>query len=263
MKRATHLNLTPAPSFKSARKLFSDLEIQHAWPSPPPERLSALAAAGDYTSESRFTLIRGSKQELEQFWQRIVDSPEGTDATHIAVTMLVFPPSAISEMDDKSQWASGYSMPNAQTLAKRQDTTSFSTLVTRQDNSQNSPLPGILPACYTSQSDCESTTRNCTGHGSCKLLYTDKSHGDDSRPCYACACSATVTENSQGQKSTTYWGGPACQKKDISLQFWLLALFSVGLVSLITFAIGNLWSMGEETLPSVIGAGVSGPTARR
>ena len=62
---------------------------------------------------------------------------------------------------------------------------------------------------------------------------------------------------------TTVWAGPACQKKDISMEFWLIALFTVGLVSAVTFAVGNLWSMGEQELPSVIGAGVSGPTARK
>ena len=44
---------------------------------------------------------------------------------------------------------------------------------------------------------------------------------------------------------TTYWGGPACQKKDVSVQFWLLALFTVALVGLISFAVGQVWSMGE------------------
>ena len=43
----------------------------------------------------------------------------------------------------------------------------------------------------------------------------------------------------------------------------MLALFSVGLVFLVSFAIGELMGMGGEELPSVIGAGVSGPTAKK
>ena len=47
------------------------------------------------------------------------------------------------------------------------------------------------------------------------------------------------------------------------MQFWLIALFTVAMVGLVSFAVGQVWSMGEEELPSVIGAGVSGPVARR
>ena len=69
--------------------------------------------------------------------------------------------------------------------------------------------------------------------------------------------------DSDGKESTTYWGGPACQKKDVSVEFWMIALFSVAMVGLISFAVGSVWSMGDDELPSVIGAGVSGPVARR
>ena len=47
------------------------------------------------------------------------------------------------------------------------------------------------------------------------------------------------------------------------MQFWLIALFSVGMVGLVSFAIGQIMTMGGEELPSVIGAGVSGPAPRR
>ena len=124
-----------------------------------------------------------------------------------------------------------------------------------------SPLPGILPACYPSESTCNTLTRNCTGHGKCALKYIDTSP-EPKKPCYACACSPTVREK-DGKTQTTYWGGPACQKRDVSMQFWLLALFSVGMVGLVSFAVGQVMGMGAEELPSVIGAGVSGPVARR
>lgn len=119
------------------------------------------------------------------------------------------------------------------------------------------PLRGILPQCYSSKSECESITRNCTGHGSCSLKYTNK----DAQPaaaCYSCACSATVITRDGGAKKTTNWGGPACQKKDVVMPFWLLAGFTVIMVSLVSWAIGMLLTMGNQDLPSVIGAGVSG-----
>jgi hypothetical protein len=71
-----------------------------------------------------------------------------------------------------------------------------------------------------------------------------------------------VEERADGKK-TTRWGGPACQKKDVSIEFWLIVGFTVGMVFLVTFAIGTVWDMGSEELPSVIGAGVSGPSARK
>lgn len=61
---------------------------------------------------------------------------------------------------------------------------------------------------------------------------------------------------------TTYWAGSACQKRDVSVEFWLLALFTVAMVGVVGFAVGSIWGMGEEQLPSVIGAGVSGPVRR-
>jgi len=48
-----------------------------------------------------------------------------------------------------------------------------------------------------------------------------------------------------------------CQKEDISTQFWLIAGFTITIIGAVTFAIGLLFSVGEEKLPGVIGAGVS------
>jgi hypothetical protein len=172
-----------------------------------------------------------------------------------------------------AEWGT-YSMPPNPSLPKRQSTPekpleqgpadSFQPV--ESTTSPNvllaaSPLPGILPACFPSESSCNDITRNCTGHGKCQLKYIDTSP-DPKKPCYSCQCSPTVREQ-DGKTQTTYWGGPACQKKDVSMQFWLIALFSVGMVGLISFAIGQVMSMGDEELPSVIGAGVSGPVARR
>ncbi|KAH9828751.1 hypothetical protein Tdes44962_MAKER09229, partial [Teratosphaeria destructans] len=128
-------------------------------------------------------------------------------------------------------------------------------------SNNTTPLTGILPACFSSQQQCQSSTRNCTGHGQCSKKFTDSSSSDKSS-CWTCQCSATKQTTSDGKTQTTYWGGPACQKKDVSVQFWLIALFTVGLVFLFGFGIGELFGMGNQELPSVIGAGVSGPVRR-
>ena len=47
-----------------------------------------------------------------------------------------------------------------------------------------------------------------------------------------------------------------CQKEDVSVQFWLIAGSTIALVGAVTFAIGLLFSVGEEKMPGVLGAGV-------
>ncbi|KAK4691896.1 hypothetical protein P7C71_g5203, partial [Lecanoromycetidae sp. Uapishka_2] len=121
-----------------------------------------------------------------------------------------------------------------------------------------SPLPhGIIPACHPTLESAISATNNCSGHGT---AYK-RSGGD--KACYACRCSKTVLTDSEGKTKTVYWGGPACQKKDISIPFFLLAGISIGLVAAATWGVGLLMSIGNEELPSVIGAGVAGPRAQK
>ena len=129
-------------------------------------------------------------------------------------------------------------------------------------NSSSSPIPrGILPACYSTLEACQRTTLNCTGHGACQRSYTYSS-GDRDVSCFACRCQATHARTSGGGNQTTRWAGPACQKQDVSVPFWLLGGTTVGLVSVMAWGIGLLYTMGSQDLPSVIGAGVAGPRAR-
>ncbi|ETI25962.1 hypothetical protein G647_02739 [Cladophialophora carrionii CBS 160.54] len=115
------------------------------------------------------------------------------------------------------------------------------------------PLPHNVPQCFTSQSQCENVTNTCSGHGSCY-----KAHAN----CFKCRCGTTVVRvNPDGTKKTVQWGGNACQKKDVSVPFVLFASFGVVMTALVVGAIGMLWSMGSQELPSVIGAGVAGPRA--
>lgn len=115
------------------------------------------------------------------------------------------------------------------------------------------PLPQNIPQCFTSKSQCENTTNTCSGHGSCYRAHAS---------CFKCKCGTTVARtNEDGTKKTVQWGGNACQKKDVSVPFILFASFGVVLTALVVGAIGMLWSMGSQELPSVIGAGVAGPRA--
>lgn len=131
----------------------------------------------------------------------------------------------------------------------------------------DSPVLGILPACFLSMDECVTKTNNCSGHGQCIDPYKGHDGGDATRRnCFKCKCTPTIKfledTGMEEHRKVTYWGGPACQKKDVSQPFWLFVGTGVVLAFLISGGIGMLYSMGSEELPSVIGAGVSGPTRK-
>lgn len=128
-----------------------------------------------------------------------------------------------------------------------------------QRSTQDASLPSTLaPVCHASNSSCVETTNNCSGHGSCYLKFGKGGEGTTGN-CYACKCQQSVIKNSDGTTRTVQWGGSACQKKDISSPFFLIAGVSLLAVILAGGAIGSLFSMGSQELPSVISAGVGGP----
>ena len=110
-----------------------------------------------------------------------------------------------------------------------------------------------VPSCFKSEDSCVPGTGNCSGHGSCVNRYANSDGSDGKETCYACHCLATV--NDQG--SLTHWAGKTCAKKDVSVPFWLFAGFTLLMLGILTLAIQMLFSVGEEKLPGVIGAGVS------
>jgi hypothetical protein len=136
-------------------------------------------------------------------------------------------------------------------------------LMRRQDLEEE-PLDLLLPPSYpptyqsnTNLDSCNNATNSCSGHGTCKASGSSKS-------CFQCKCSRTIIRtNKDGSKKTNLWAGAACQKKDISTEFTLFAVFGVTMAMLIMGVIGMMYSMGAQELPSVIGAGVAGPTSRK
>ncbi|CAK4033413.1 endoplasmic reticulum membrane [Lecanosticta acicola] len=266
--------LDPSPAKPATRALFVDLAKQ----SLPKQYLhldddevfAQLYASRATSGEGDCFHVTKSAADFEAVFDRLVKEKSWS------ITAMVTPSGVKSSAGEtKYQWGT-YTMPGAQSpLKKRQQTkeeplslatdyepvqSSSSTPPSTFDANNTEPLRGILPACFSTQSACESATRNCTGHGSCSKKYHDRTAGKSGMDCYSCSCKAT--KSSDGKK-TTKWGGPACQKKDVSIEFWLIVLFTVGMIFVIGFAIGTIWEMGSEELPSVIGAGVSGPTARK
>ncbi|OSS49506.1 hypothetical protein B5807_06035 [Epicoccum nigrum] len=127
------------------------------------------------------------------------------------------------------------------------------------EKKSNGTVRGILPPFFNSLASCEKLTLNCSGHGACKLLHKAQDKTQQDR--FGCACSPTIVGKGNARKVTN-WGGPACQKKDISTPFWLFVGTGVMLAFLISTIIGMMYSIGSEELPSVIGAGVSGPVRK-
>ncbi|MCJ1320289.1 hypothetical protein MMC15_005627 [Xylographa vitiligo] len=125
-----------------------------------------------------------------------------------------------------------------------------------------------MPICHSTEALCVSTTQGCSGHGNCYKKNRDPTGEESANDCWACGCTPSVVdvkndENKTIGIKTTNWGGPACQKKDVSAPFFLLAGFTIFIVATLSWGIGLLYSIGEEDLPSVIGAGVTGPRAQK
>lgn len=111
--------------------------------------------------------------------------------------------------------------------------------------------------CFSSFNSCVSSTSNCTGHGTCVDKYAVPGQGSGDKQCFVCSCLSTKAHPDKENSQHVHWGGAYCQKIDVSSPFWLLFGTSLILVGLVTGCIVMLFSVGEEKLPGVIGAGVS------
>ncbi|EGP88235.1 unnamed protein product [Zymoseptoria tritici ST99CH_1A5] len=265
----TSFDLSPAPASSAIRGLMLDLARQS-----DPKQLLKLSdeilldrlQSIQYMSSPLFFLTTSSSHFTSELNRLVKES--------YCITTLTTPLDTSSTATSKFQWGT-YTLPKLNTkrsvpekllseahasLSSGSHPALHASANHSSSNSSSEPLRGILPACFTSLSACESTTRNCTGHGTCRKAYRDPDRGSNGLDCYSCSCVAT--KSADGKKTTT-WAGPACQKKDVSVEFWLIALFTIAMMGLVGFAVGSVWEMGSEELPSVIGAGVSGPTARK
>ena len=187
--------------------------------------------------------------------------------------IVIFMPDSNSSPKTENAYGS-YEMPSQVTIGRRQvveepmsSSAAFKTkqVMTANTSQPAEPITGVLPVCHSSLDGCMSLTNNCSGHGECYMKYGPAEGEDASPACYTCGCVPTKEEVFLGGDKTpvvkiTYWGGPACQKKDVSGPFWLFAIFTVVMIGLVSWAIGLLFSIGEEKLPGVIGAGVSSKT---
>ncbi|KAG0137607.1 hypothetical protein HOY82DRAFT_576034 [Tuber indicum] len=103
---------------------------------------------------------------------------------------------------------------------------------------------GPIPRCYSSQNSCTNATNACSGRGEC--VKSSFPTG-----CWACSC-----KGPDGKK-TDKWAGAACQKEDISVPFNLFLVLGIVIILVSIWAVGLLYSIGDEPLPSVLSAGVA------
>lgn len=206
---------------------------------------------------------------LDELQESLGYLPEHMSASDLEVLIVLLPES--SRRSTLASWSSSHSGSQpAVDLRRRQDeailtdrpmttpkTTQDPWESIREDKQPNKKAP--IPACFASLNTCETRTNNCSGgHGRCINRYADQAGHE---ACFSCHCMATLvrdgTEKGAIGEKTIRWGGNMCQKQDISTQFWLLTGFTILIVGIVTLAIGLLYSVGEEQLPGVIGAGVS------
>ncbi|KAJ3494721.1 hypothetical protein NLG97_g3893 [Lecanicillium saksenae] len=111
-----------------------------------------------------------------------------------------------------------------------------------------------VPACFGSEESCITGTGNCSSHGACVNKYgAVPDNAKEGDVCFVCQCIPTHND----KNSATHWGGATCAKQDVSVPFWLFFGFTIVIVGVVWMAISLLFSVGEEKLPGVIGAGVS------
>ncbi|KAK3397525.1 hypothetical protein B0T20DRAFT_412563 [Sordaria brevicollis] len=121
-----------------------------------------------------------------------------------------------------------------------------------------------IPQCFTSKKSCQDQTNHCSAHGECmnKWAGQNGTSESDGPGCWACKCLATKVTREDDPSfpdwglKLKHWGGPMCQKEDVSTQFWLIAGSTITLIGAVAFSIGLLFNVGEEKMPGVLGAGV-------
>ncbi|KAK6342683.1 hypothetical protein TWF718_008076 [Orbilia javanica] len=137
-------------------------------------------------------------------------------------------------------------VPNTQPkFAANEEDTSVVTPLQKNANKIARPRPG----CFESRDVCGNRTNSCNGRGNC-IKSTTQSN------CWSCVCSPTVIKVG-GANKTTYWGGNACQKKDVSVPFVLFVSFTIGMLLAIGWTINKMIDMGSEELPGELSAGVA------
>ncbi|GAA5880143.1 hypothetical protein JCM3774_004163, partial [Rhodotorula dairenensis] len=105
--------------------------------------------------------------------------------------------------------------------------------------------------CFPSRAELVNLTASCLGHGKPVKGLTTRSDLAEGAECWVCKC-GTTTDEETGKK--TRWTGQGCEKVDLSSDFALLSLTTLGLVGVVALSVGLLYSIGSQELPGTLGA---------
>lgn len=176
-----------------------------------------------------------------------------------SIVGLVPPTPKSAKRADSTEFVGAFDMkvkrkeaPLAPTQSPKFTAVEAASSVTPAQKDKNKPKDKIVyprPGCFESRDVCGNSTNSCNGRGSCVKSATQSN-------CWSCTCNPTVIKV-HGQNKTTYWGGNACQKKDVSVPFLLFTTFAIGMTLAIGWTINKMLSMGEEELPGELSAGVA------
>ncbi|KAF4125017.1 GAL4 [Geosmithia morbida] len=255
--------IADAPSPKANDKFVSDDIYAHAGVSSNHE-----CSVNEITNpfeercwSGRSTVAKYNVQKnpeiLSDLTRQISNLAKLARSGEMETTLVLFPASAsakkwsevtlhrrqsTSEQVISSSYAKAYA-PDVSSSPKEEDHSVFY-------KSSGASTSASIPACFSSEDSCVTATGNCSGHGSCTNKYGSSSKDS----CFACHCLSSINEESG---SLTHWAGKTCSKEDVSVAFWLFAGFTLVMVFILTTCVGMLYSVGEEKLPGVLGAGVS------
>jgi hypothetical protein len=196
-------------------------------------------------------------ESLNNLWQQIDVLNAAAKDQKLETTILLLP--SVAETSSTKTWAAQHMVvqrrqtEQVMTAFEDDDAPVAAPTSAPSDNSHALfyAATGAIPSCFTSESSCNDATRNCSGHGNCLDRYASSSGAES---CFSCHCLSTENKTSG---SITHWAGATCAKKDLSVQFWLFAGFTLLMLLIVTMSIKMLFDVGEEKLPGVIGAGVS------
>ncbi|KFY07618.1 hypothetical protein V492_06981 [Pseudogymnoascus sp. VKM F-4246] len=252
-----------SPGTKSVGALVRDIQQQIS-PGKLPDEQCTLAKAIDasasecWNNKNSHIMLAKDGSDFDAFVKSQDSLFSAIEKGDLEATFLFMTPGQTNRFK-KESWGA-YSLPASDSeLRKRQQELPMSDIVASSSSAPSGPQPtstpirGLPPVCYNSKESCTKSTQNCSGHGECGRKF-GPAEGESGATCFACKC------YSPDKTRKGHWGGAACQKKDISAQFWIIAGFSALLMGIVSYAIGMMFSIGSEKLPGVIGAGVAAKT---
>ncbi|OJJ31794.1 hypothetical protein ASPWEDRAFT_30770 [Aspergillus wentii DTO 134E9] len=243
------------PHFHS-KELLSHVDLLESWVDESASTTVLKVSLKPQNKHADSASITHVLKSLLEGLSTLSSSSEGNQ-----ITTLVFSESRDSLESKRSMWPR--SINKEQTLSRLAGSAADWQSSRFLSRSEQQIIPSnLIPVCHASESSCTEATNSCSGHGSCYRKF-GLGNTEASSECYACKCQETILKKADGTVQKVRWGGSACQKRDISSPFFLITGISIMILAAVGTAVGMLFSIGQDELPGVIGAGVGAPKAQK